>query len=83
MILFGSAARGEAGPESDFDLLVVRAGEDPLELARRIYRSLFGVGAAVDITVVSPEDIARYARSSGLVVKTALEPISVRGPLNH
>ncbi len=27
IVLFGSAARGEAGPDSDLDLLVVKRGE--------------------------------------------------------
>ncbi len=72
VVLFGSAARGDVGPESDIDLLVVKAGADPLEVARRIYRRLFGVGAAVDVVVVSPEDLERYRESPGLVIKGAL-----------
>ena len=46
VILFGSAARGEAGPGSDFDLLVVLDDDAPTEMltakaaqeARRILR---------------------------------------------
>jgi predicted nucleotidyltransferase len=72
IILFGSAARGEAGRESDVDLLVVKAGADPLDVARRIYRHLFGVGAAVDVVVVTPEDVDRYRDSPALVIKQAL-----------
>jgi predicted nucleotidyltransferase len=72
IILFGSAARGEAGAESDLDLLIVKAGTDPLEAARRIYRHLYGVGASVDVIVVNPEDLTRYGASPGLVLKTAL-----------
>lgn len=72
VLVFGSAARGETGPESDVDLLVVKRGADPLEIARRIYRNLFGVGAAVDVVVVSPEDLQRYRESPGLVIKVAL-----------
>jgi predicted nucleotidyltransferase len=72
IILFGSAARGEAGRESDVDLLVVKAGADPLDVARRIYQHLFGVGAAVDVVVVTPEDVDRYRDSSALVIKRAL-----------
>lgn len=72
VIVFGSAARGEAGLDSDVDLLVVKSGEDPLGVARRIYRHLFGVGAAVDVVVVTPEDLERYRESPGLVIKVAL-----------
>ena len=72
IVVFGSAARGEAGMGSDVDLLVVKASADPLEVARRIYRNLFGVGAAVDVVVVSPEDLERYRDSPGLVIGAAL-----------
>lgn len=72
VLVFGSAARGEMGSESDVDLLVVKSGADPLEVARRIYRHLFGVGAAVDVVVVTPEDLERYRESPGLVIKVAL-----------
>ena len=51
--LFGSAARGDNGPDSDYDLLVVVPDEAPPE--RRdgglAYRVLWGVGAAVDAVV--------------------------------
>jgi predicted nucleotidyltransferase len=72
IILFGSAARGEAARESDVDLLVVKAGADPLEVARRIYRHLFGVGAAVDWVAVTPEDAGRYRDGPALVIKHAV-----------
>lgn len=72
VILFGSAARGEMGPHSDVDLLIVKKGADALELMRRIYRKLRGVGIAVDAIVVSPEDVERYKDSHALVIKPAL-----------
>jgi hypothetical protein len=50
IILFGSAARGELGPNSDIDLLVIKGGEyDPGRLAEQIYLHLRGAGAAVDV----------------------------------
>lgn len=72
IILFGSAARGEMGPHSSVDLLVVKSGADALDLMRRIHRSLYGVDAAVDIVVVTPEDAERYKDANGLVIKPAL-----------
>ncbi|MBI4494293.1 MAG: nucleotidyltransferase domain-containing protein [Chloroflexi bacterium] len=72
IILFGSAARGEMGPNSDVDLLVVKSGANQLDLARRIYMNLFGVGKAVDVIVVTPEDIERYRDAIGLVIEPAL-----------
>lgn len=73
IILFGSAARGAVGRNSDVDLLVVKEGVHRRELAGRIYENLWGVGAAVDVVVVTPDDIERYADSHALVIKTALE----------
>ncbi len=72
IILFGSAARGDVGPDSDLDLLVVKSGADSLDLMRDIYMGLIGVGTAVDALVVSPEDLERYRNSHGLVIREAL-----------
>ena len=51
--LFGSMARGDVGPDSDYDLLVIVPDEAPPE--RRdgglAYRALWGVGTAVDAVV--------------------------------
>jgi len=72
IVLFGSAARGEMGPDSDVDLLVVKSGADRRRLAQTIYMNLFGVGRAVDVVVVTPEDIERYGDSYALVIEAAL-----------
>jgi len=73
IILFGSAARGEIGPNSDLDLLVVKSGVHRRRLAQAIYVNLFGVGQAVDVVVVTPEDIERYGNSFALVIGPALQ----------
>lgn len=72
VILFGSAARGEMGPNSDVDVLVIKAGVHRRELARAIYRGLRRVGCAVDVVVATPEDIARYGDCPALVLEPAL-----------
>jgi predicted nucleotidyltransferase len=73
IVLFGSAARGEAGPESDLDLLVIKPGRYHRgRLTDAIYRSLIGVGRAVDVVVVTPEDVDRYRDARGLVIAPAL-----------
>ena len=72
IVLFGSAARGEIGPDSDLDLLVVKSGADAPDLMRDIYMGLIGVGTSVDALVVSPEDLERYRNSHGLVIREAL-----------
>jgi predicted nucleotidyltransferase len=72
IILFGSAARGEMELHSDLDLLVVKAGAHRRQLAQTIYMSLYGVGQAVDVVVVTPEDVERYRNAIGLIIEPAL-----------
>ena len=72
IILFGSAARGEMGPNSDIDLLVVKDEEDARGLVAQIQRELRGVRVAVDAIVVAPKHVERYKNSHALVVKPAL-----------
>jgi len=72
IILFGSAATGKMGPDSDIDLLVVKPKVHRRKLAQRIYESLFGVGCPVDVVVVTPEDIERYKDAVGLIIGPAL-----------
>ena len=73
IILFGSAARGEMGPHSDLDLLVVKSGVHRRKCAQEIYQHLIGVGQPVDIIVVTPEDIEQYGDSHPLVIAPALK----------
>ena len=51
--LFGSRARGEAGADSDYDLLVVVPDAAPAERrqARLAYQALRGTGVAADVLV--------------------------------
>jgi predicted nucleotidyltransferase len=73
ILLFGSAARGEMGPNSDIDLLVIKGGNyHPGHLVERIYRRLHGAKAAVDVIVVTPEEVERYKDSFCLVIYPAL-----------
>ena len=51
--LFGSVARGEAGPVSDYDLLVIAPDDAPPERqgSDLAYRALRGTGIAADVLV--------------------------------
>ena len=77
IIMFGSAARGEMGPHSDIDLLVIKSGDYHRgRLAGEIYMDFLNLPAArpgVDIVVVKPEDVERYRKSCALVIRPALE----------
>lgn len=72
IILFGAAARGEMGPNSDIDLLVIKSGVHRRHLAEELYVRLIGVGHPVDLVVVTPEDVERYGDSPALVIEPAL-----------
>ena len=51
--LFGSTARGDAGPDSDYDLMVLVPDDAELDRRRagRAYRALWDIGRAADILV--------------------------------
>ena len=51
--LFGSVARGDADPDSDYDLLVVAADNAPSHhrRSRLAYEALRGTGTAADVLV--------------------------------
>lgn len=70
--LFGSAARDDMSTDSDVDLLVVKKVAHRRKLAQEIYRHLIGSGRAVDIVVVTPEDIENHGGSPVLVIGSAL-----------
>ena len=58
VILFGSAARGQLRPNSDFDLLVVKSGvSDTYELTRHLHAHLFDIRMPIDLIVATPEEI--------------------------
>lgn len=55
--LFGSRARGDAGPDSDYDLLLVVPDTAPPERrrSRLAYEALWGTGIAADVLVWTRE----------------------------
>jgi predicted nucleotidyltransferase len=73
IILFGSHARGTAGPDSDVDLLVVmEVAEGKRQQAIEIDMLLADVGLPKDVIVVTPEDVARYRDLVGTIIRPAL-----------
>ena len=73
IILFGSAARHAARPDSDLDLLVIKRGvPSRRQLAQTIYRALVGIPVPVDVIVVTPEDIEAYQDGVGTIIGPAV-----------
>lgn len=74
IVLFGSASRGEMGPDSDIDLLIIKRGVfGKRVVAARILRALRGLPEAFDVIVATPEEIERYGESPALVFRHALQ----------
>jgi predicted nucleotidyltransferase len=74
IILFGSAARGQLGPNSDLDLLVIKGGRfNRRQLLEQVYMNMHGAGEAVDVIIATPEEVARYGHSPWLVIAPALQ----------
>ena len=60
IIVFGSHARGDAGPESDIDLLIVAPVHGSRrQMATEIDRALSDRTVPLDIVVISPEQYER------------------------
>ena len=73
IVLFGSQARGDAGPDSDIDLLVVMASIDSVRaLTAEMLTSLRGIPVPVDLTVTTRERVARYGTLVGTILRPAL-----------
>ncbi|MGD2176088.1 MAG: nucleotidyltransferase domain-containing protein [Candidatus Brocadiaceae bacterium] len=74
VILFGSHARGEGGPDSDVDLLVVMAVKGSKRRARlAIRRALHDIPMPKDIIVTTPEDFGWRKEVAGTVERPASE----------
>jgi uncharacterized protein len=66
--LFGSMARGDAGPDSDYDLMVVVPDDAPPERKESglAYKALRGTGVAADVLVCTHSyfEARRHLRAS-------------------
>ncbi|MEW6753239.1 MAG: nucleotidyltransferase domain-containing protein [Candidatus Latescibacterota bacterium] len=73
IILFGSHARGVAGPDSDVDLLVVKPGSGSRRRERLAMRmALRGVGIAKDLFLATPEEVERWSGHRGTLIGEAV-----------
>ncbi|QGP94138.1 Nucleotidyltransferase domain protein (plasmid) [Neomoorella glycerini] len=74
IIVFGSWARGEAGPDSDVDILVIMdcTREQKREIQAAIRKELREFRVPKDIVIASPEDINKYKDAWWTVYHPAL-----------
>jgi predicted nucleotidyltransferase len=76
VILFGSRAKGNARPDSDWDILIVTAKKlgwkERLNLTGEIRKRLAKAGMASDILVISRGDLSRLKDSKEYIYYYAL-----------
>lgn len=80
--LFGSRARGDAAPDSDYDFLVVLPDDTPIarrELERIAYHALSGLGTAHDVLVQTRAQFEYYLP----VVASLAATVAREGRLLH
>lgn len=72
--LFGSRARGDAGPDSDYDLLAVVSSSHlaPHQRDLLAFRALCGVGVAKDVVVYTSEEFESRSRAASSLPATVL-----------
>ena len=74
IILFGSHARGDAGPDSDVDLLVVvPEGTKRARVEALLYREIRGLKIPFDVLAVTPSFLEEHKDNIGLIFYTILE----------
>jgi predicted nucleotidyltransferase len=73
VILFGSHARGEAGPDSDLDLFVELDPPLPARGRSALVKQLFDpYPGPMDIVVYSPQEVAYWKQAPASLVATVL-----------
>jgi len=77
VILFGSRARGEESPGSDYDFLIISreplSDRQRLTLQARIRKSLAQKLILADILIYSGKDIEKKKRLPGHIVRSAMK----------
>ncbi|CAA7602588.1 Nucleotidyltransferase domain protein [Acididesulfobacillus acetoxydans] len=72
IILCGSRGRGQEGPHSDYDFLILKRDIDNRRtLSQQLYRTFVDVPAAVDILVETPEKVEKHRDTQGFVYAEA------------
>lgn len=72
IILFGSRARGDARPNSDFDVLVIKESSEPsYRRDAPLYVALADLPVEVEVLVYTPQEVAEWAQVPQAFVTTA------------
>ena len=74
IILFGSRARGDARPDSDYDILIIGPSDEKSAYRRvcEIYKALWGLKTAEDIVWITPQEIDDWVNVTSHLITRAL-----------
>lgn len=74
IILFGSQARNQARPDSDYDILIIKSNiNNKLIIEQDIYEKILGIDESIDILVRTPENIENDKNKTGSLIAKALK----------
>ena len=77
ILLFGSRARGDFRPDSDYDVLAIVSTslnrKERLRLSSRCRQRLAQLGVDADVFVKSPDELRDYGDKRGSIVHEALD----------
>jgi uncharacterized protein len=74
IILFGSHARGDARPDSDVDLLIIKDTDQPAyRRSISAYRALSGIGIPKDIIWRTPAEVEDWSQVPTHITTRALK----------
>lgn len=74
IILFGSQARNQARPDSDYDILIIKSNiNNKLIVEQDIYEKILGIDESIDILVRTPENIENDKNKTGSLIARALK----------
>jgi len=73
VVLFGSRARGDARPDSDYDVLVIKDSAEPrYRRSVPLYRAPTGLFANVDLLVYTPTEVKEWEAVLQAFITTAM-----------
>ena len=73
IVLYGSRARGEAGPDSDYDILIIAPSDVPRwKRTGELYMLLGGLGISKDIVWYTQQEVDDWRDVKSHFITTAL-----------